>query len=141
MKKLVTLLFPVMLTLVCAVGVWGNEQNAAQPCCNKSAQVAQNAPKVAGCDKCAKTEKAVTANQGCGNCAKKAEAQQGKDCPCPNCAKKADAEQAQGCANCAKRQVAEAKPCAGGCAGCAEAKLPGKIKQDENKPCCNKAKP
>ena len=132
-KKLLTILFPVLFTLVCVFGVWANEQSVAKPCCNKSAQVAPDAPKAAGCDKCAKAgnleqaqgcgncAKQANAQQGCGNCAKQANAQQG----CGNCAKQANAQ--QGCGNCAKQANAQQ-----GCGNCAKNQQVEKKQQELN---------
>ncbi|HBG05350.1 MAG: hypothetical protein A2075_25155 [Geobacteraceae bacterium GWC2_58_44] len=88
-KKLLAILFPVMLTLVCVFGVWANEQSAVQPCCDKSVKVSQPG----GCDNCAKGGKA---GAGCENCAKK---QAAAATPCGS----------MGCDNCAKAQQTEKK--------------------------------
>lgn len=92
-KKLVTILFPVMLTLLCAFGVWAVEPSAAKPCCDKSAQTAP--AKTAGCANCAMGDKAAA---GCANCPKK---QSAEAKPCGGA----------GCDKCAKMQQAESKPC------------------------------
>lgn len=128
-KKLFTILFPVMLTLLCAFGVLAVEPSAAKP---KSAQTAP--AKTAGCANCAMGDKAAA---GC-QCAK---CDQAAGCECAKCDKAAGCKCAKGdktaagCANCPKKQSAEAKPCGGaGCDKCA------KMQQAESKPCCDMSK-
>jgi len=131
-KKLLTILFPVILTLLCAFGVWAIEPSAAKPCCDKSAQTAP--AKTAGCENCAKRDKAAAGCE-CAKCDKAAGCECAKcdnaaGCQCAKCDKAA-----AGCANCPKKQSAEAKPCGGaGCDKCA------KMQQAESKPCCDKSK-
>jgi hypothetical protein len=109
-KKLLTILFPVIIAIACSVAVWANEPSTAQP----------------ACDKCAKADKSATAP--CGNCEKKAKegnAAQG----CDKCAKMKVAEAkpcGDGCDKCAKMQQAE--------------KQLAEKQQAETKPCCNKTK-
>ena len=101
-KKLLTILFPVILTIACSLGVWANEQVAPQPGCSNCAKAGKMMPM----EMDAKDGKA---GKGCDNCAKmqgsgKALADKG----CANCAKVLPAEN-KPC--CAKAQPAEVKPC------------------------------
>jgi hypothetical protein len=91
MKKLLIILFPAILTIACSLGVWANEQSAAQPACDKCAKVAQNA----SCEKCAKDG---TAGEGCDRLATLKDAE-GKPCGGKGCDKRV------------KLQQAEKKPC------------------------------
>jgi len=49
-KKPLTILFPVVLAIACAIAVWANEPAATQPPRDKCAKPAKAAP----CDDCAK---------------------------------------------------------------------------------------
>jgi hypothetical protein len=129
-KKLLTIVLPLFLVVACSLGVWANEQSAAQPGCDKCPKVAKTAP----CDNCPKD---VTAAQGCDNCAKM-KAAYGKpagDKGCEKCAKcekqvlEGKAGCNKGCDNCAKMKVAEVKPSA------------DEAQQAVKKPCCDKSKP
>ena len=157
-KRVLAILFPLLLTVVLAVGGWANEQQqpaSGKPCCNKAAQAAQ--VQKGGCANCAKGQAATAGCQncvkgggaGCANCANCAACEncaKGGDCAnCPNCAKSG----AAGCANCVKRQGAQTTgkmPC-GGCAkqNQGETASQGEVKQadpqaGEVRPCCDKSK-
>jgi len=126
-KKLLMVLFPVILMVAGSMAVWANEQSSMQPGCNKCAQMEKKAA-CANCPNAAKMEQG-----GCANCAKMkgAEATPAGAPGCDKCAK-----MQQGCANCTKMKGAEANPAAApGCEKCA------KMQQAEPRPCCPKAKP
>lgn len=118
-KTLILVLFPVVLLVAGALAVWGDEQAAVQPGCNKCAKMAQ--PQQTPCANCPK----AAAEQGaapCANCPNAANMEKGM--PCPNCPKQgADAKPA-GCSKCAKLQQPDPQPAA----------------QPVQKGCCNKQK-
>lgn len=88
-KKLLLVLFPVLLMMAGALAVWANEQGVAQPGCSKCVKMEQQAP-CANCPKAADMEKAAMKMEpGCAKCAKMntAEATPPAAAPCPKCAK------------------------------------------------------
>jgi len=104
-KNLLTVLIPLVLILACSLGVWANEQSAAQPGCGNCAKAGKTMP-------CGKTAQDVKAGEGCDKCAKS------KPCgspECENCRKLQGAEgkpgEAQGCDNCVKMQKLDRKRC------------------------------
>ena len=145
-KKLLLVLFPVVLMVAGAMAVWGDEQGAMQPGCNKCAKMEQQAPS-ANCPKAAEKGAAP-----CANCPNAASMEKGAPCPpCPNCPKGADAKPA-GCdkcakgaamqPDCAKMKGAEAAPPAGGCSKCAKLQQADQQPADQpvQKECCKKKK-
>ncbi|QWV96901.1 hypothetical protein KP005_16340 [Geomonas nitrogeniifigens] len=155
-KKLLLVLFPVVLLVTGALAVWGDEQKTVQPGCGNCAKMQQqapcaNCPKAAAIEKgaapCANCPKAAAADQGapCANCPKQGGATPCANCPkqgaaaqpgCDKCAKGAAAQPA--CDKCQKLKGAEAAPAAG-CPKCA------KLQQDKQpadqpvqKECCKK---
>lgn len=93
-KKLLTILFPVMLTLALALAGWATEQGAPQPACERCAKAVET--QSAGCGNCAKAGKA---EKRCGGGASK------------QAAAEASPTSGAGCDKCAKAQQAELKPC------------------------------
>ena len=162
-KKLLAVIFPIVIAIVCSVAVWANEPSVPCDKCAKADKVATAADKDAqaapGCDKCAKMKAAETMPCGgcdkmkaaaampCGGCDKNAQdakaAQEcaklkaeGKPCGEKGCDKQAKAGAAvQGCDKCPKMKGAEGKPC--GEKGCDKS---AKMQQTEAKPCCDKSK-
>lgn len=153
-KKLLMVLFPVVLVVAGALAVWGNEQTPVQPGCNNCAKMTQQAP-CPNCPKGAAIEKGTAAP--CPNCPKAAAAEKGA-APCANCPNAANAAHcancpnaanAAPCANCpnspnAPKPGADAKPA--GCDKCAKLQQPDQqpaaqqAAQPAPKGCCNKQK-
>jgi len=103
-KKLLMVLFPVILMIAGSLAVWANEQGVGRPGCNKCAQVEKMSP-------CANCPNAAKMGEGCANCPKAAKTEQG----CANCSKMKGAEAgpaaAPCCDNCAKMQQPVQKGC------------------------------
>jgi hypothetical protein len=119
MKKLLSILLPLVFTVVCVLAVWANEPSTVQPGCDNCPKADIKTP----CPLHAKDGKAVDCDL----------AMKGK-APCADCAKEIKA--AKGCDNCIKTQGAAGKPC--GDQGCEKgAKVPPAVK----KPCCDQGKP
>ena len=68
-KKLLMVLFPVILMIAGSLAVWANEQGVGRPGCNKCAQVEKMSP-CANCSKMKGAEAGPAAAPCCDNCAK-----------------------------------------------------------------------
>jgi len=90
-KKLLTIVFPVIIAIAGSVAVWANEQVPAQPACDKCPKAEKAAP----CDNCAKGQKAA---KECDKCPEMKDAA-GKPCG------------EKGCDKFATMQQTEKKPC------------------------------
>ena len=142
MKKLLTILFPVILIIACSIGVWANEQSATRPCCDKGAMVVE---KTGLCEKCARDGKAA---EGCDKCAKPM-VTEGQPCGGKGCDKYVKMQPAENKPCCDKGsdkfvqlQAAEGKPCGtkGGCDKCAKMQQTEQTAPAGQQPCCNKVK-
>ena len=60
-KKLLMVLFPVLLMVAGSLAVWANEQGSMPPGCNKCAQMEKKSP-------CTNCPNAAKMEQGCANC-------------------------------------------------------------------------
>ena len=90
-KKLLIVLFPLLLVLACSLGVWANEQSTVKPGCGNCVKTDKTMP-------CGKSAQGAKAGEVCEKCAK-LKAAEGKPCA------------SKECGNCAKLQQAEVKPC------------------------------
>ena len=78
-KKLLAIVFPVIIAIAGSVAVWASEQSAVQPACDKCPKAEKATP----CDNCAKGQKPA---KGCDNCPKMKDAA-GKPCGEKGCDK------------------------------------------------------
>ena len=95
-KKLLTILLPLVFTVICVLAVWANEPGAVQPGCDNCPKADKKTP----CPVQAKDGKAAV---DCDLAAK------GK-APCADCAKGKKAK--KGCDDCIKAQGAKLQPAA-----------------------------